>query len=98
MYTQQRAQYTNDYHAQSITTPMDPYIDPKLRFIADLRTLLKESSAKRQDIIITGDFNDVIGDSYNLLTKLIQEFDLRDVHAFNHGYDYDITTYFCDSC
>ena len=66
----------------------------KLRFIADLCTLLKESNGKRQDIVITGDFNDVIGDSFNPLTKLIQEFDLRDVHAFNHGYDYDIATYF----
>ena len=33
VYTQQRAQYTNDYHAQSITTPIDPYIDPKLRLL-----------------------------------------------------------------
>ena len=80
------------YKYESITNPIDPYINPKLRFIVDLRTLLKESSAKRQDIIITGDFNDVIGDSYNPLTKLIQEFDLRDVHAFNHGYDYNIAT------
>ena len=69
-----------------------------MRFIADLRLLLKESSAKRQDIIITGDFNDVIGDSFNPLTKLIQQFDLRDVHAFNHGYNYDIATYFRGSC
>ena len=98
LYTQQRAQYTNDYHAQSINTPIDPYIDPKLCFIADLRLLLKESSAKLQDVIITGDFNDVIGDSFNSLTKLIQEFDLRGVHAFNHGYDYNIATYFCGSC
>ena len=63
-------------------------------FIADLRLLLKESSAKRQDIIITGDFNDVIGDRFNPLTKLIQELDLRNVHAFTHDYDHDIATYF----
>ena len=29
---------------------------------------------------------------------MIQEFDLRDVHAFNHGYDDDIATYFRCSC
>ena len=94
LYTQQCAQYTNDYHAQSIITPIDRFIDPKLRFIADLGLLLKESSAKSQDIIITSDFNDVIRDSFNPLTKLIQEFDLRGVHAFNHGYNYDNATYF----
>lgn len=59
---------------------------------------MKETSAKRRDIIITGDFNDTIGDSYNPLTRLIQDFDLRDVHAFNHGYDYNIAIYFRGSC
>ena len=63
-----------------------------------MRLLLKKSSAKRQGIIITGEFNNKIGDSFNPLTRLIQEFDLRDVHTFNHGYDYNIATYFCGSC
>lgn len=37
LYTQQCAQYINDSHVQSITTPIDPYIDPILHFIANLR-------------------------------------------------------------
>lgn len=92
LFIQQRAQYTNDYHTTSITTPDGQYIDPKLYFITHLRFMLTETRANKQDIILMGDFNDTIGDNINPLTRLIQDMYLRDVHAFTHGYDYDIIT------
>ena len=48
---------------------------------------------RQSDIILTGDFNDVIGDSNNALTMLISDFGLIDVHTNKHGFDTDIPTY-----
>ena len=59
----------------------------------DLRTLLQRAVNRQSYIILTGDFNDVIGENNNALTKLISEFGLIDVHSNKYGYDTDLPTY-----
>ena len=60
----------------------------------DLRTLLKKAVNRQSDIIIlTGDFNDVIGESNNALAKLFSEFGFIDVHFNKHRYNTDISTH-----
>ena len=49
--------------------------------------------ADRQSyIILIGNFNDVIRESNNALTKLIDDFELIDVHTNKHEFDTDIPT------
>ena len=59
----------------------------------DLRSLLQKAVDRQSDIILTGDFNDLIGESNNALTMLISDFGLIDIHTNKHGFDTDIPTY-----
>ena len=93
LYSQQKAQYLREYNDNGITSDREAYIDPKKRFVKDLRNLLQKAANRQSDIILTGDFNDVIGESNNALMKLISEFGLIDVHSNKHGYDTDLPTY-----
>lgn len=45
------------------------------------------------DTILTGDFNDVVGESNNELTQLISDFGIINVHTNKHGFNTDIPTY-----
>ena len=93
LYRQQQALYLNDYNCNDITEDKATYIHPKKRFVKDLRLLLEAAKRKRQDILLTGDFNEDMGDNHNDLTQLMIEMDLVDIHAHTHGYDYEIATY-----
>ena len=48
---------------------------------------------RQSDIILTEDFNDIIGEINNAFIKLISEFGLIDVHSSKHGFNTDIPTY-----
>ena len=48
---------------------------------------------RQSEIILTGDFNEVIGDDNNKITELIIKSNLIDVHADRHGFEYDFATY-----
>ena len=93
LYQQQKQLYLSEYNSRELTVNRDEYIHPKKRFLKDLRTLLENAWTKRQDIVLTGDFNDVIGDTHNELTKLFLEMELIDVHAYTHGSNCDISTW-----
>ena len=95
LYQQQKQFYLSDYHMNGITEDKNNYTHPKKRFINDIRTrtLLENAKAKKPDIILTGDFNEDVGENYNKLTQLIFDMELIDVHAYKHGFDCDIATW-----
>ena len=93
LYNQQQAQYLLQYNTKRLKCDKDTYIDPKKRFVQDLKILLKEIAASGHDIILTGDFNEIIGDSHNSLTLALLDIGLHDIIALKHGFDTDINTY-----
>jgi hypothetical protein len=66
--------------------------DPKKLFIVDLATLVKKAQKEVKDIILTGDFNELVGDDPRGMSKVLPEGDLTDTHEYQHG-TVDITTY-----
>ena len=81
------------YNDNNIKSDKEEFINPKKRFLKDLKAVLNTAMERQSDIILTGDFNDVIGDGNNDLTILTSSFDLIDVHANKHGFDHEIATY-----
>jgi hypothetical protein len=75
------------YKLENIRDP-----DPKKLFIADLATLVKKARKEDKDIILTGDFNELVGDDPRGMLKVLSEGDLTDAHEYQHG-TVDITTY-----
>ena len=66
--------------------------DPKKIFITDLVEVVKKARAEDKDIILTGDFNELVGDNPNQMARVLQEGCLTDVHGHQHG-EVDINTY-----
>ena len=93
LYLQQKLRYLREYNNNGVKTDKEAYIDPKKRFVKDLRSLLQKAVDRQSDIILTSDFNEVVGESNNALTQLISDFGLIDVHTNKHGFDTDIPTY-----
>ena len=93
LYNQQQAQYLLHYNLHGLKCNREQFIDPKKRFVKDLLSLLKDAFAAGKDIILTGDFNDTIGESHNDLTLALLEIGLQDVIAIRHGFNTDIATY-----
>ena len=80
---------------RSLNSQIEQYTDPKFRFLTEICSRLVEACDNRQDIILTADFTDIIGDYMNPFNQKIQDTDLIDVYTFTDGFDYDIYTYFC---
>ena len=93
LYNQQQAQYLLHYNLHGLKCNREQYIDPKQRFVTDLLSLLTDASNAGKDIILTGDFNDTIGESHNDLTLAILTIGLQDVIAIQLGFHTDIATY-----
>ncbi|OEU19894.1 hypothetical protein FRACYDRAFT_235957 [Fragilariopsis cylindrus CCMP1102] len=83
LYNQQTALY-------KLKDIRDP--DPKKLFIEDLTALVKKARMEDKDIILTGDFNELVGDDPNGMVKVISAGGLTDAHSHQHGI-VDITTY-----
>jgi hypothetical protein len=66
--------------------------DPKQIFINDLKELVIKARREDKDIILTGDFNELVGDEPNGMTKVLSAGGLTDAHSHQHG-EVDITTY-----
>jgi hypothetical protein len=66
--------------------------DPKKIFIEDLTKLVKKARMEEKDIILTGDFNEMVGDDPNGMVKVLSAGGLTDAHSHQHGI-VDITTY-----
>jgi hypothetical protein len=75
------------YKLQNIREP-----DPKKIFIKDLTALVTEARAADKDIILTGDFNELVGDDPSQMAKVLEAGCLTDVHNHQHG-EVDIKTY-----
>ena len=85
----------NTLHAQQTSLYLlDGEVDPNPRknFIRDLVTLVTEAKEDNQDIILMGDFNEVVGDDPKMMAKVIAAGNLTDVHAHRHGHA-NIATY-----
>ena len=93
LYNQQQAQYLLQYNLLGLKCDRDQFIDPKKRFVQDLSRLLQDASNAGTDIILTGDFNDTIGESHNALTLALLEIGLQDAIAIQHGFTTNIATY-----
>ena len=66
--------------------------NPRKNFIRDLHALVKEAKDNNQDIILMGDFNEVVGDDPKIMAKVLMAGNLTDVHAHKHGHAH-IATY-----
>jgi hypothetical protein len=75
------------YNLNNIRDP-----DPKEIFINDLTVLIKKARKEDKDIILTGDFNELVGDDPRGMTKVLVAGDLTDAHEHQHG-TVDISTY-----
>jgi hypothetical protein len=75
------------YKLQNIRDP-----DPKRIFIEDLATLVKKARKEDKDIILTGDFNELVGDDPRGMSTVLAAGDLTDAHEHQHRI-IDITTY-----
>ena len=90
---QQQSLYLNDYNCNNIKEDKATYIHPKKRFVKYLQMILENARRKRQDILLTGDFKEDMGDDHNNLTKLMLEMELVDIHSHTHGFDCEIATH-----
>ena len=61
-------------------------------FIPYLLTLITIATTENQDIILIGDFNEVVGEDSKLMAKVLSAGKLIDVHAHKHGHE-NIATY-----
>ena len=62
---------------------LDGEVNPNLRrnFICDLLEIVTEAKDHNQDIILIGDFNEVVGDDQKMTAKVLAAGNLKDVHA-----------------
>jgi hypothetical protein len=66
--------------------------DPRRIFIRDLKELVTKGRKEDKDIILTGDFNEIVGDDSNGMAKVLLAGNLTDAHSNQHS-TVDITTY-----
>jgi hypothetical protein len=66
--------------------------DPKKIFINDLKEMVMKARKEDKDIILTGDFNELVGDDPNGMAKVLSAGGPTDVHSQQHSIG-DITTY-----
>ena len=60
--------------------------NPRKNFIRDLVTLITTAKRDNQDIILMGDFNEVVGDDPKMMTKILVAGNLTDVHTHKNGH------------
>jgi hypothetical protein len=66
--------------------------DPKRQFMEDLVHLITKARQENKDIILSGDFNELIGDDPRMMAKVVKAGHLTDVHGHQHG-EIAISTY-----
>ena len=59
--------------------------NPRKNFILDLLTVSTKEKDEKQDIILMGDFNEVVGDNLKMMAKILVAGNLTDVHVHKHG-------------
>lgn len=66
---------------------------PRSQFVKDLSSLLTDYHTCGSDILLMGDFNEVIGLDPNGMSKVLQAGHLTDTQVFRHGIDNEASTY-----
>jgi hypothetical protein len=66
--------------------------NPKKIFIGDLTAVVKKARMEDKDIILTGEFNKLVGDNPRGMSKVLLAGCLTDAHGHQHG-TVDIATY-----
>lgn len=66
-------------------------INPMKSFVKDLGAMFKNAKQKWQDMILTWDFNEHMGENLNDLSQLILGMELIDVHTHKHRFDCNIS-------
>ena len=69
---------------------VDP--NPRKNFICDLHKIVTEAKDHNQDIILMGDFNEVVGDDPKMMAKVLAAGNLTDIHAHKQSHA-NIATY-----
>ena len=67
--------------------------NPRKLFIEDLVKVIEQVVRDKEDIILTGDFNEVVGKDPKLMAKVLRAGNLIDVHEKKHGNACNIETY-----
>jgi hypothetical protein len=82
------------FNQQTALYKLNNIQDPDLKklFIKYLQELVVKARKEDKDTILTGDFNEIVGDDYNGMEKVVLSGNLTDVHSNQHG-TVDITTY-----
>jgi hypothetical protein len=76
---------------QANMTDLKP--NPRKYFRRDLTTLLKRLKAQGDDLIVMGDFNEVLGNDPAGMSKICRELDLSDIMKMRHGTSDEPATY-----
>jgi hypothetical protein len=71
----------------------DLHPDPRKSFHQDLDKFLEPHMAADTEIILLGDFNETLGESFHGLDALINKYALLDLLPYHHGIDGEIETY-----
>jgi exonuclease III len=67
--------------------------NPRLQFVQDLKALLSRYHKSSSDIILMGDFNEVIGLKIDGMESVIRAAHLTDVQVYCHGLENEQSTY-----
>jgi hypothetical protein len=71
----------------------DPRPDPRKSFHQDLDNFIAPHMAAGTAILILGDFNETLGESFHGIDALINKYTLLDLLPYHHGIDGEVETY-----
>ena len=87
----ERTTYSQQVRLMRLEGVLDP--DPRKIFIRDLKALVTALHKDNHDILLMGDFNELIGSKPNEMASVINAGQLTDVYCFRHGIDREQSTY-----
>jgi hypothetical protein len=71
----------------------DQNLDPRKRFIKDLDEFLETHHNDGTEILLNGDFNETLGESFRGMDAVVNKYRLLDLLPYHHGTDGEIETY-----
>ena len=66
---------------------------PRNQFITGLTKVINKAVSEDKDIILTGDFNEMVGENPKMMAKVLLAGNLVDVHEVKHGNECNIATF-----
>ena len=77
--TQRRRSFTASAQQISMLRQMDRACTPREAFVSDLSVFIQERTACNSGILLIGDFNEALSDSYTGMSKLCSDHNLQDL-------------------